>query len=64
MMHTHTEKQIRRHNRAEDIAFSSVDFMLQYIAEAYGDEPVEVQQRAIFIAAHMLAPLAQGKMYN
>lgn len=56
MMHTHTETQIRKHARAEDIAFSAVDFMLQYIGEAFGDEPAEVQQRAIFIAAHMLAP--------
>lgn len=56
MMSTHTEDRIRKHRRAEDIAFAAADFLLQYVHEVAGDEPVEVQQRAIFIAAHMLAP--------
>ena len=64
MISTYSEEKIRKHNRAQDIACSTVDFILQYISEAYGDEPIEVQQRAIFMAAHMLAPLGQNKMYN
>ena len=64
MMSTYSEEKIQRHNRAQDIACSTVDFILQYISEAYGDEPIEVQQRAIFMAAHMLAPLGRDRMYS
>jgi hypothetical protein len=55
MMSTHTEDKIRKHHRAEDIAFAAADFLLQYVHEVAGEEPIEVQQQAIFLAGRMLA---------
>lgn len=55
MMSTHTLDTMRKHRRADDLAHAAADFLLEYIHEVAGDEPIEVQQQAIFMAGRMLA---------
>lgn len=55
MMSTHHIDTMRKHRRADDLAHAATDFLLEYIHEVAGDEPIEVQQQAIFLAGRMLA---------
>lgn len=60
MMSTHHIDTIRKHDRAENLAFAAVEFILQYVHEVAGDEPIEVQQQAVYLAGRMLAPVHNG----
>lgn len=60
MMSTHTLDTMRKHRRADDLAHAAADFLLEYIHEVAGDEPIEVQQQAVYLAGRMLAPVNRG----
>lgn len=60
MMSTHHIDTIRKHDRAENLAFAAVEFIIQYVHEVAGDEPIEIQQKALHIAGRMLAPVHNG----
>lgn len=60
MMSTHHIDTIRKHRLADDLAHAAADFLLEYIHEVAGEEPIEVQQQAIFLAGRMLSPVNRG----
>lgn len=64
MMTMTTIDKMRTHRRAEDLAEKAVEFVTQYVAEVAGDEPIEVQQQAIYMAGRMLAPARGGVCFR
>ncbi|MBQ8216464.1 MAG: hypothetical protein IJZ91_00735 [Oscillospiraceae bacterium] len=64
MMTTTTLDVLRNHRRADDLAHAAADFLLGYIHEVAGDEPIEVQQQAIYMAGRMLAPSSRGSCFR
>lgn len=60
MMTTMSIDTMCKHRRADDLAHAATDFLLEYIHEVAGDEPIEVQQKAIYMAGRMLAPVNRG----
>lgn len=59
-----TIEMMQMHRRAESLAEDAKDFVLQYVHEVAGDEPVEVQQQAIYMAGRMLAPARGGVCFK